>query len=60
MDDTDISNKVSEMGFLESLRKRFSFSDAQVKNQIPNIQFVEGSIKNEDLKHVYKFLQENF
>ena len=57
MDDTDTANKVSEMGFLESLRKRFSFSDAQIKNQIPNIQFVEGSIKNEDIKHVFKFLQ---
>ena len=50
MDDQDTAKEnVSEMGFLESQRKRFSFNDASLKSQLPKISFIEGSVKNEDL-----------
>ena len=39
------------MGYLESLKKKFSFSEMQVP-----VKFVEISIKNEELGEIYKFV----
>ncbi len=61
MDDQDTAKEqISQMGFLESLSKRFSFNDKAIKDQLPQIRFVDCSIKKEDLKHVYAFLKEMF
>ncbi|CDW76676.1 UNKNOWN [Stylonychia lemnae] len=48
----DINEKV---GYLESMKKKFSFSELQVP-----VKFVEISVKNEDLGEVYKFINGNF
>ena len=44
-------DETSKLGYLESLKKKFSFGDMQVP-----IRFVEGSVKTEDLTEVYKFI----
>ena len=61
MDDQDTAKEqVSQMGFLETLSKRFSFNDNTIKGQLPEIRFVDCSVKKEDLKHVYAFLKQMF
>lgn len=44
-----------KVGYLESLKKKFAFSEMQMK-----VQFVEVSVKNEELNEVYKFLHHTF
>ena len=51
----ETTDDAANMGYLESLKKKFSFNDMQVP-----IKFVEGSIKNEELTEVYKFISSNF
>ena len=46
---------VTKMGYLETLKKKFSFSDIQVP-----ISFVECSVKSEDINEIYKFINNNF
>ena len=48
-------DEASKLGYLETLKKKFSFGDMQVP-----IKFVEGSIKNEELGEIYKFISLNF
>ena len=61
MDDQDTAKEqVSQMGFLETLSKRFSFSDKSIKDQLPQVRFVDCSVLKQDLKHVYTFLNEQF
>jgi signal recognition particle receptor subunit beta len=45
----------TKMGYLESLKKKFSFNDIQMP-----IKFVECSLNKEELGEVYKFVYSNF
>ena len=47
-------------GFLEQNKKKFKFDDAELRRQLPTIDFVEGSIKREELKDLYKFVKKHF
>ena len=38
--------------------KKFSFSDAQLKRQLPPISFCEASVVKEELQEIYGFLRE--
>ena len=42
-------------GYLESMKKKFSFNDIQVP-----IKFIECSVQTEDLAEVYKFINSYF
>lgn len=44
--DTDMQN-VAKSGYLEQINKAFKFNDAELRRQLPPIQFVEISIKKE-------------
>lgn len=50
-----ISDDTTKMGYLETLKKKFSFGDMQVP-----VKFCETSIKQEELTEVYKFINNNF
>jgi signal recognition particle receptor subunit beta len=45
----------SKIGYLESIKKKVVLSELGLP-----IKFVEGSIKNEELTEVYKFINSNF
>ena len=45
----------AKIGYLEDLKKKFSFSDTHLP-----IQFIECSVKSEELTEVYKFINVNF
>lgn len=45
----------TKMGYLESLKKTFSFADIEVP-----VAFTECSVAQEDLSEVYKFINANF
>jgi hypothetical protein len=44
-----------KVGYLETLKKKFSFGDIKVP-----VKFVECSFKQEDLNEVYKFINSTF
>ena len=52
---TQLDEANTKIGYLEDLKKKFSF----IEMQFP-VQFVECSVKNEDLTEVYKFINANF
>ncbi len=56
-DDQDTAREqVAKAGFLEQIKTKFSFTDAQLKSQLPPVTFCECSIKNEELGQVYRFI----
>ena len=61
MDDQDTDKQnISQQGFLEQYRKKFSFSDAELKRNLPPISFCRASVVKEELADVFKFIQANF
>ena len=56
-DDQDIGQELTtKVGYLEQLKKRFSFKDAV----LPPISFTDVSVTKGDIKGVQKFIAENF
>lgn len=52
---TQVDEVNQKIGYLEDLKKKFSFNEMRVP-----IQFVQCSVKTEDLGEVYKFINANF
>ena len=56
-DDQDIGQELTtKVGYLEQLKKRFSFKDAV----LPPISFTDVSVTKGEIKGVHKFIMENF
>lgn len=51
---------VTKSGYLEQINKTFKFSDAELRRQLPSVQFVEISIKKEQLSEIHKFITNLF
>lgn len=49
------NDETHKTGYLETLKKKFSFADLKV-----SVKFVECSIQQEELGEVYKFINNNF
>ena len=58
-EDTAMEN-VAKSGYLEQINRTFRFNDAEIRRQLPSIQFVEMSIKKEQVQEVHKFICQNF
>jgi signal recognition particle receptor subunit beta len=61
IDDQDTAKEqVSKQGYLEQLRKKFTFSDATLKRDLPPITFAEASVQREEIEAVLKFINDQF
>ena len=56
-DDQDIGQEMTtKVGYLEQLKKRFTFSDPV----LPPITFVDASVTKGEISKVHKFIMSNF